>query len=125
MDLNLKVTIVEDNELVRQSLVYLCELKKMETTCFECAESFLDSDFKNADCFVIDFRLPGITGFELLQKVRQTNCLKPAVLVSGNLDSSTYNDVKVLKNIVCLDKPFRPLDLIETIHRITSVAADT
>ena len=46
----LKVTVIEDNETVRQSIFLLCDLADIDATCYETAEKFLENKQDDAAC---------------------------------------------------------------------------
>ena len=60
------VFIVDDDESVRASLRLLVESAGHRAVTFASAEEFLQSGFmKDADCLILDIRMPGMGGFEL------------------------------------------------------------
>jgi FixJ family two-component response regulator len=82
--------VVEDDELVSQSLRDLLENMGASVECFENAEYALHQpDIEKADCYIVDYMLPGIidgTNFllSLHQKLHKPVC---AVMMSGNTSS--------------------------------------
>ena len=67
---------------------------------------------------IVDFQMPGLTGFELLEKLREHDLFAPVLLISG------YRDIEIagqLKSAFCIDylqKPFEPGQLLERIARL-------
>jgi FixJ family two-component response regulator len=118
MDGALKISIVEDNKLVRESLERLCKFKEFETKCFGSSEAFLSDSGFEADCYVFDFRLPGISGFELVTKIRASGDTTPVVLISGNFSRPTLDEIKHIPNVACLSKPFPAVEFLDLLERI-------
>ena len=128
-----KLLIVEDNDIERQSILELLGYKDIDmvavATGGEALEAMLAHSF---DCVVLDLRLPDMTGFELLEKVRAEPALAdvPVVVFTGkDLSVEEQTRLKAMaKSIVLKDvqSPERLLD--ETalfLHRVvTDLPAD-
>jgi HAMP domain-containing protein/signal transduction histidine kinase/DNA-binding response OmpR family regulator len=123
-----RLLIVEDNDIERQSIVELLGYHDIEmvavATGGEALEAMLDKSF---DCVVLDLRLPDMTGFELLEKVREEPALAdvPVVVFTGkDLTAEEQMQLKAMaKSIVLKDvqSPERLLD--ETalfLHRVVT-----
>ena len=60
------ISIIDDNDSVRESLQRLMRSVGFAMNVFASAEEFLDSDrLRNTDCLILDVRLPGMNGLEL------------------------------------------------------------
>jgi CheY-like chemotaxis protein len=81
-----RLLVVEDNELERQSVVELLSSDDIEiitaSTGAEALDILLDRPF---DCFVLDLRLPDMTGFDLLDRIQADPTLRdiPVVVFTG------------------------------------------
>jgi HAMP domain-containing protein/CheY-like chemotaxis protein/signal transduction histidine kinase len=124
-----RLLVVEDNDIERQSIVELLDYKDIEThavaTGAEALEAMLDRPF---DCIVLDLRLPDMSGFELLEKIRAEPALTdiPVVVFTGkDLTVEEEATIKaVAKSIVLKDvrSPERLFD--ETALFLHRVVAD-
>jgi HAMP domain-containing protein/CheY-like chemotaxis protein/signal transduction histidine kinase len=81
-----ELLIVEDNAVERQSIVELLSHDKVEiTTAHSGGEAWNVLRLKKIDCMVLDLKLPDITGFELLERIRREPDLRdlPIVVFTG------------------------------------------
>ena len=78
------IAIVEDSEAVRRSLSLLLLARGYAASGFESGEALLSSPSRNLfDFLLIDFKLDGVSGTDLLRKLRKDGVTTPAVLISG------------------------------------------
>ncbi|MEX0806200.1 MAG: response regulator, partial [Candidatus Binatia bacterium] len=81
-----KLLIVEDNEVERKSIVELLSNDKVEiTTAQNGADAWKNLRSRKFDCMVLDLKLPDISGFELLERIRRESDLQdlPIVVFTG------------------------------------------
>ena len=117
------ICIIEDDPAVRQSLVALLETVGYQVVSFASAESFLSEDaVKEADFLVIDVRLPGMSGLQLLEQLNATEFTPPAMLITGhaNIERRILDD---WPNEICvLPKPCEPGQFLGFISQSLSAA---
>ena len=78
-----RLTLVEDDTPLLNALKFAFEVDGYEVRVFRDAESLLaEPGFAHSDCLVVDQILPGLTGLELLDRLRQFGVLSPAILIS-------------------------------------------
>jgi RNA polymerase sigma factor (sigma-70 family) len=81
------VFIVDDDEAVRASLQVLLRLKGLAAEGFASAEDFLAAWAPGwTGCLVIDLRMPGMSGLELLARLREVGCDLPAIVITAHGD---------------------------------------
>jgi len=79
------VFVVDDDEGVRASTQALLEASGFAVRTFANAEELLATGTaKEAGCIVLDKHLSGITGFELLEALRDQGLQTPAIIVTSN-----------------------------------------
>ncbi|HEX4178098.1 MAG TPA: response regulator [Rhizomicrobium sp.] len=79
------VFVVEDDEEVRVSTRALLEASGYAVREFASAEDVIASgDMAAAGCIVLDQTLPGISGLDLIRRLRADGVQTPAIMVSGN-----------------------------------------
>lgn len=66
---------------------------------------------------VVDMRLPGMTGYQLIQELRSRDYRGQIVLISGNIDPKIQERVKELDEIFLLNKPCPPAEFIAVISQ--------
>jgi two-component system, LuxR family, response regulator FixJ len=117
MNSNGIVYIVDDDAGVRKSLQMLMESASLPVRVYESGEAFLNS--VNPDqpgCMILDLRMPGISGIELLQCLRKLDHEIPAIIVSGHADLPTAVQGMKLGAVDVLQKPFEPQALLAVVH---------
>jgi two-component system response regulator FixJ len=76
------VVIVDDDPAVCGSLKFSLELEGFVVRAYGNAAEFLDADdFQGCDCLVIDQRMPGMSGMELIATLRTLEVRTPAILL--------------------------------------------
>lgn len=81
------VFVVDDDAAIRDSLVLLLSLKGIRTLAFANADSVLQAfDAKWRGCFLVDLRMPGLSGIELLKALRDRGSLLPLIIMTAHGD---------------------------------------
>lgn len=118
------VFIVDDDESVLDSLRALLQSEGLPTECFSSAECFLSHvDASRPGCIVLDLNMPSVTGTELLRRLREQNCARPAVIITGYAEIETVVRTMKLGVSEFLMKPCLPSKLIEAVK--TALAHDS
>jgi FixJ family two-component response regulator len=116
MSLPPSVHIVDDDQLVRESLGDLLRSVNYQVLLYRSASEFLDAKLPDAPgCLVLDVRLPGTNGLELQAYLRRLNIGLPIILMTGFGDIPM--SVKGMKAgaIDFLIKPIRDQDLLDAV----------
>jgi FixJ family two-component response regulator len=106
------VSVVDDDESIRESLPDLLRELGFAAQTFSSAEEFLASDYVDqTNCLILDIAMPGMTGPELQREL--TNCGKeiPIIFITGQRDDAIRSRLLKLGAIECLSKPFSDSDL--------------
>jgi two-component system response regulator FixJ len=114
------VHIVDDDPGMRNSLMMLAESASLSARVYESAEKFLAEMTSGPDqpgCIVLDLRMPGMSGIELLQGLRTSMNDMPVILISAHADVPDAIRGMKLGAVDLLQKPVEPAVLLETIHR--------
>ena len=75
------VVIVDDDPAVCGSLKFSLELEGFVVRAYGNADEFLGADESACDCLVVDQRMPGMSGVELIAKLRTLEVRTPAILL--------------------------------------------
>lgn len=117
------IAVIDDEPLVGKSFARLLTFQGYETSYFDSAEAYLAADpICSADCLVVDYRLPGINGCELVRNLRAESIDIPAVIVSGNVDDAPVPLLRGLTHVETLGKPCLPNVLYMSIERVLASA---
>lgn len=117
--------MIDDDDRVRFSVQVLLEVSGFEVETFASAEDFLASqDFSRFGCLIVDFRLPGLNGLELLRILKRKQVLTPTVVSSGFITESEEADFIAAGASVLLHKPVEPNQLVGTIKDMLTFRGD-
>ena len=117
MDSEPTVHIIDDDPAVRQALTTLMRSMRLRAEPHESAQQFLDKlDPSQPGCLLLDVRMPGISGLELLENLGHADVHLPAIVISA------YGDVPMVVRAMkagalnFLEKPCRDQQLWEAIQ---------
>jgi FixJ family two-component response regulator len=113
-----RVYIVDDDEAMRDSLVWLLESHGYEVQAFPSAESFLAAFHAELrGCVVLDVRMPGMSGLELHETLMARRSELPVIFVTGHGDVPMA--VSALKKgaVDFIEKPFGDRDMLRLIEQ--------
>jgi FixJ family two-component response regulator len=104
---SLMIAVIDDNEVVRDSLRDLIESGGFEAQCFGSATAFLESDLHHrAACLVVDIRMPKMSGLKLLARLKQEQCQVPIIFITAYDDAEIRAEALKEGAIEFLVKPF-------------------
>jgi FixJ family two-component response regulator len=112
------VFIVDDDSSICEGLCNLLESVGLCARHFPSAEEFLrlwSSD--QAGCLVLDVRLPGMTGVEFQQKMRQSSIDIPIIFMTAHGDIPMVRKVMKAGAVEFLTKPFEIQELLNAIEQ--------
>lgn len=102
-----QVTIVDDDEAVRDSLKMLLEFHGLGVVGVASAEEFWASArVRRPDCLILDLHLPDIGGLEILKRLRIRGNAPPVIVITGQGDRATRDTVMDTGALAYLEKPF-------------------
>jgi len=112
------VYVIDDVASMRRSLSRRLKLAAWQVHVFESAEAFLaDLDTLVPGCLVLDIRLGGMSGLDLLAHMKVVRPTWPIIAMSGSNTDNVENEALRLGARVFLRKPFVPQELIDAITR--------
>ena len=117
MATNPLITVVDDDESVRESLPDLLKEFGFEAQAFSSAEEFLASDsIAETRCLVLDVAMPGMTGPDLQQELTRRDQSVPIVFITAHRDAAVRLRLIAQGAVDCLFKPFEPADLLQALN---------
>lgn len=116
------VTVVDDDESVRESLPDLLKELGFDARAFSSAEDFLASDYlERTHCLILDVAMPGMTGPELqLELIRRQQKIQ-IVFVTAYVDEAVRRSVIQRGAVDCLFKPFTEEALLGALNMALGV----
>lgn len=110
------VSIVDDDESVRESLPDLLREFGFDVRAFASAEAFLASDAIDLTrCLVLDIAMPGMSGPDLQRELKRRGIRIPIVFVTAHADAAVRDRLMEDGAAECLFKPFSPTELVDTL----------
>ena len=112
------VFVVDDDANVRTSMQGLLKSAGLRSECFETAEQFLQrKPSKGPSCLILDVSLPGMSGLDFQQKLRNSGLQIPIIFVTGYGDIPMT--VKAMKSgaVEFLTKPFEDQELLDAVQQ--------
>jgi FixJ family two-component response regulator len=114
---HLLVSIVDDDESVRESLPDLLREFGFAARAFSSAEEFLASDFiKQTRCLLLDITMPGMSGPDLQQELKMRRQEIPIVFITAQRDETVRSRLIEHGAVECLFKPFSETALLEALN---------
>jgi len=112
------VFVVDDDPALRDSLAFLIGTVGLPVEVHSSAEEFLAAyDSRRPGCIVLDVRMPGLSGLELMEHLQRDAFAPPVVLITGHGDIPIA--VRALKAgaFDFIEKPFSDQVLLERIQQ--------
>jgi FixJ family two-component response regulator len=112
-DESLLVSIVDDDESVRESLPDLVRQFGFAAQAFPSAEAFLASEFVNETrCLILDIAMPGMSGPDLHRELKNRRKPIPIIFITASGDRSVRSRLLAEGGVECLFKPFTDTALL-------------
>jgi FixJ family two-component response regulator len=110
------VSVVDDDESIRESLPDLLEQLGHEALAFKSAEEFLASDsLFQTSCLILDIAMPGMSGPDLQRELTRRGLKIPIVFITADEDKSIRQHLIERGAVECLFKPFGDVALLEAV----------
>ncbi|HXW07106.1 MAG TPA: response regulator [Vicinamibacterales bacterium] len=111
------VSVVDDDESVRESLPDLLRELGFAAEAFSSANAFLASDFvSETSCLLLDVAMPGMSGPELQQELIRRQKDIPIVFITANGDKTIRPCLLAQGAVECLFKPFSDAALLDVLN---------
>jgi FixJ family two-component response regulator len=111
------VCVVDDDADIRDGLKLLLESVGITCIAFSSTREFLASEqFENANCLILDVRLPGAGGLDLQAELTRAQVRTPIIFITAHGDIPM--SVRAIKAgaVEFLTKPFREQDLLDAVR---------
>jgi two-component system response regulator FixJ len=113
-----KVSVVDDDEQVRESLAALIQSMDLDVECFASGHDFLDHyTAERPGCVVLDLRMPQISGLEVIDALSARNITVPVIMISGHGDIPAAVTAMKAGAVDFFEKPYRGAALMDSVRR--------
>jgi FixJ family two-component response regulator len=110
------ISIVDDDDALRNSLDDLIRSVGFRTKGFPSAEAFLSSNqARDTACLILDVRMSGMNGLDLQRQVVAAHWRIPIIFITSHADDDAYARALEAGAVAFLYKPFREEELLNAI----------
>ena len=111
------VSVVDDDESVRESLPDLLRQLGFAAQAFSSAEAFLASEVVGeTSCLILDVAMPGMSGPDLQQELTRRRQEIPIVFITAHEDATIRPKLLARGAVECLFKPFSETALLDALN---------
>ncbi|MNF80438.1 Response regulator protein TodT [compost metagenome] len=116
MGMTLLVSVVDDDESVRESLPDLIKEFGFAVQAFASAQEYLASDYLDrTHCLILDVAMPGMSGPDLLKELWRRGYRIPVIFITALGDASEQAKLRHCGAVECLIKPFSEAQLLKAL----------
>lgn len=117
MSRNKAIHVVDDDANVRDAISLLMSTADLDAQAFPTAEEFLAAvDLEKPSCILLDVRLPGLSGLDLLDRLAQQGSKAAVVVITGHGDVPMAVRAMKAGAYHFVQKPFDPEELLEVVE---------
>jgi FixJ family two-component response regulator len=117
----LTVGVIDDDLAVRRGLTRLLEVCGYRVETYASPHEFLRrATHSHLDCILLDVRMPGLTGFELYDRLSSAGSRVPVIFITGHADADTAGHATRSGSVTVLIKPFNEEALFAAIREATT-----
>lgn len=114
---HLLVSVVDDDESVRESLPDLLKILGFEARAFSSPEEYLASDcVKQTRCLILDIAMPKMTGPDLQRELKRRGQEVPIIFITAQRDENVRARMIESGAVECLFKPFSDTALLAALN---------
>src|SRR5262245_34219214 len=111
------VHVIDDDEAMRDSLAFLLRSVGLDVQTHESAAAFLDLvPTVEAGCIISDVRMPGVSGIDLLRRLRELKFGVPVIVITGHGDVPLAVEAMKIGAVDFLEKPFDDEALLASVR---------
>jgi FixJ family two-component response regulator len=111
------LSVVDDDESVRESLPDLLREFGFAARAFSSAEEFLSSDcLDQTSCLILDVAMPGMSGPELQRELKRRGQEIPIIFITASTNKTVRSRLLEQGAVRCLFKPFSDTALLEAVN---------
>jgi two-component system response regulator FixJ len=112
-----RIALIDDDEAVLDSLRLYFARQGIDASCFTAAKPFLDAVGRGEqfDCIVSDVRMPGLSGLDLVGRLKRERHAAPIILITGHGDVDMAVAAIKIGAFDFIEKPFDEARLLASI----------
>jgi two-component system, LuxR family, response regulator FixJ len=111
------VHVIDDDDALRDSLRFLLTCAKFDVETYESATAFLAAMPQiKGGCIITDVRMPGLSGIELLRRLKALSIDLPVIIMTGHGNVALAVDAMKMGAIEFIEKPFDDVVLLKAVR---------
>jgi two-component system response regulator FixJ len=111
------VHIIDDDQALRESLVFLLRAAQLEVRSFDSAKTFLDAlPDASLGCVITDIRMPEMNGIDLLRRLKELKVGVPVIVITGHGDVALAVEAMKIGAADFFEKPFNDEQLVASVR---------
>ena len=115
------VLVVDDDAAVLNSLGFMLETEGFEVCAFSDIDELLHADsIREANCLVVDYRMPAMDGFDVLRSLRRRRITAPAILITSRSEETLVKRAVAAGFAQVVEKPHLEDELVGAIRKLTA-----
>ena len=119
-----RIVVVDDDPGMNQAIQRLLKAAGFRAITFASGEELLEAGAaQTATCLLFDIHLPGLSGFELYEKVRRSGSKSPVIFITAYDDPSSQVRANVAGAAAYFIKPFSGQALLDAIRVATGAGS--
>jgi FixJ family two-component response regulator len=119
------ISIIDNDVVIRACIANVVRQMSAAVRCYDSAEAFLsDRERANEDCLVLELALPGMSGAELLETMKESGKCVPTIVVTASADVPQVVRAMHAGALTVLQKPAVARDLRNAIQRALAKSAE-
>jgi FixJ family two-component response regulator len=120
------ISVVDDDESIRESLPDLLRVLGFASEPFDSAEAFLQSNaIRNTKCLILDIWMPGMSGPQLQHELKLRQLTMPIIFITAQSDRALGAKLLAAGAVACLLKPFGEQELLTALSDALGLTAPT
>ena len=119
------IHVIDDDAAMRESLTFLLDVNGFKPQVYESADAFLKEMIADAArCIVSDIRMPGMTGVDLVRKLKSRGVTCPVILITAHGDVGLAVEAMKAGAVDFIEKPFDDDALLRAIRSALEASLD-
>ena len=111
------VHVIDDDEALRESLAFLLRTAALEVESYASAAAFLEAlPGISLSCVITDVRMPGLSGIDLLRRLKELKIEVPVIVITGHGDVPLAVEAMKTGAVDFLEKPFEDEVLLASVR---------